>query len=280
MRQHAGLGVLLAQQLELQAFELVVDDAGAVPQQHVGAGLLLDVAAQMPVGCPQDLLPQRSQVAHDGHGARAGHHPVGACLDGRTAVGVDHHGAVGVRVAERGERVGRAAQVERAGGLQIGHQHALGRRQDLGRLTHETNAGDDQRAGRMVAAETGHLERVGDAATGLERQVLQVAIDVVVGDEHRVARSKFLGDVLLQVELTDVRRRLSDDGFRGAAHGRSGFMRSNTRCAGKAADRSASDQSARRTTPPRALIERAVDAFDSAGCAVPRRDRPCTRVPA
>jgi hypothetical protein len=57
VHQHRRLGVLLAQQLQLQALELVVHDAGAVPHQHVGAGLLLDVAAQVAVGCPEDLLP-------------------------------------------------------------------------------------------------------------------------------------------------------------------------------------------------------------------------------
>jgi hypothetical protein len=51
-----------ALQLQLQALELVVHDAGAVPQQHVGAGLLLDVAAQMAVRRPQDLLPALVQV--------------------------------------------------------------------------------------------------------------------------------------------------------------------------------------------------------------------------
>ena len=45
-----------------------------------------------------------------------------------------------------------------------------------------------------VAAEAGHLERIGDAAAGLERQVLQVAVDVVVGDEHGVVLlQQFLG---------------------------------------------------------------------------------------
>jgi hypothetical protein len=38
---------------------------GAVPHQHVGAGLLLDVAAEVAVGCPQHLLPCSFQVLHD-----------------------------------------------------------------------------------------------------------------------------------------------------------------------------------------------------------------------
>jgi hypothetical protein len=58
----APAGALFAQQFQLQALELVVHDAGAVPHQHVGAGLLLDVAAQVAVGCPQDLLALGLQV--------------------------------------------------------------------------------------------------------------------------------------------------------------------------------------------------------------------------
>jgi hypothetical protein len=63
VHQHLRLGVFAAQQFQLQALELVVHDAGAVPHQHVGAGLLLDVAAQVPVGRPEDLLALGLQVA-------------------------------------------------------------------------------------------------------------------------------------------------------------------------------------------------------------------------
>ena len=51
----------------------------------------------------------------------------------------------------------------------------------------------------MVAADARHLERIGDAAAGFERQVLQVAIDVVMGDKHRVSGAKFASDSLLQL---------------------------------------------------------------------------------
>ena len=63
-------GCSLAQQVQLQALELVVHDAGAVPQQHVGAGLLLDVAAQVAVGRPQDLPALVRQVAARWPGAQ------------------------------------------------------------------------------------------------------------------------------------------------------------------------------------------------------------------
>jgi hypothetical protein len=57
VHQHLRAGVLALEQVELQALELVVHDAGTVPHEHVGAGLLLDVAAEVAVGRPQDLLP-------------------------------------------------------------------------------------------------------------------------------------------------------------------------------------------------------------------------------
>ena len=129
---------------------------------------LLDVAAQVPVGRPQDLLALVVAGARTMASAqRTGHHPVGARLHRGAGVGIDHHRAVGVRVAERGELVGRAAEVERAGGVEVGHQHALVRRQDLGGLAHEAHAGDHQRLRRVVAAEARHLQRIGDAAAGL-----------------------------------------------------------------------------------------------------------------
>ena len=69
--------VLAFQQFEFDALELVVHDAGAVPQQHVRAGVLLDVAAEVAVGRPEHPLALRLQVAHDGQRARTRHHPVG-----------------------------------------------------------------------------------------------------------------------------------------------------------------------------------------------------------
>jgi len=51
----------------------------------------------------------------------------------------------------------------------------------------KAHAGDDQRLRAVGAVETRHLERVGDAAAGCECQVLQVAVDVIVRDRHRVA---------------------------------------------------------------------------------------------
>mmetsp|Transcript_6218 Transcript_6218/g.25153 ORF Transcript_6218/g.25153 Transcript_6218/m.25153 type:complete len:345 (-) Transcript_6218:315-1349(-) len=200
VHQDLRLRMLLAQQLQLQALELVVHDAGAVPHQHVGAGLFLDVAAQVAVGRPQDFLAAGMQVGHDLQRAGTGHHPVGPGLHGGAGVGVDDDLAVRVGVAKTREVIRRAAQVQRAGRVQVGHQHALFGAEDLGRLAHEAHAGHHQGLGGMVAAEAGHFQRVGHAAAGGQREVLQRAVDVVVGDEHGVVllqqRRRTLGQAL------------------------------------------------------------------------------------
>jgi hypothetical protein len=113
-------------------------------------------------------------------------------------VGVDDHRAVRMLVAERGELVGRAAQVQRAGRVQVRHQDGLFRAEDLGRLAHEAHAGDDQRLRGVVAAEARHFQRVRHAAAGFLGQVLQVGIDVVVGDQHGFTLLQQAADAVLQ----------------------------------------------------------------------------------
>jgi hypothetical protein len=124
-----------------------------------------------------------------------------------------------MRVAEAGEVIRRAAEVERAGRFEVWHQHAFFGAQDLGRLAHEAHAGDDQRLAGVVAAETGHFERVRDAAAGLERQVLDVAVDVVVRHEHGVVFLQQGRGARLPVDALLRRQRLGDlgPGVGGAA---------------------------------------------------------------
>ncbi len=138
-------GCSRAEELELDPLELLVDDAGAVPRQHVGAGLAGDVVAEVAVGRPQDLLAPLGEVAHDRQRAGAGDDPVGPRLHGGARVRVDDDRPVGVRVAEGGELIRRAADVERARRVEVGREDALLGAQDLRRLAHEADAGDDER---------------------------------------------------------------------------------------------------------------------------------------
>src|SRR5690606_32479103 len=161
VHQDGGVGVEGLQLLEAAELELLVDDTAAVPQQHIGAGLLLHIAAQVLVGGPEDLLPPAIQVVDDIEGDAGGDHPVGPGLHRRRGVGVDHHGAVGVLVAEGGEFLGGAADVQGAGGLEGGHQHALFGGEDLGGLAHELDAAHQQGRGPVLLAEARHFEGIG-----------------------------------------------------------------------------------------------------------------------
>ncbi len=131
VHQDLGIRVLLTQQFQFDAFELVMHQAGALPQQHVGASLLLYIAAQMLIGRPQDFFALGMQMRHDVEPDGRRDHPVGARFDGGTCIGVHHYGAIRVGIAKGGKLIGRTTQVERTGGIQVGHQHALVRAQDF-----------------------------------------------------------------------------------------------------------------------------------------------------
>ena len=196
-RDHAGrgfgvdqcrcTGVLALEVGQFLGLEFVVDDAGALPQQHVGAGLAADVVAQMAIGAPDQLLALLAQVADDLQGDRGGDDPVGPRLHLGAGVGIDDDGAVGVLVTEGGKLVGRAAEVERAFGGQIGHQHGLVRAEDLGAFAHEAHAGHQQRLRRVAGTEAGHLQRIPDAAAGFQCQILQFRYHIIVGDQDGLA---------------------------------------------------------------------------------------------
>ncbi|MNL30877.1 hypothetical protein D3C87_1526380 [compost metagenome] len=94
------------------------------------------------------------------------HHPVRTGLHGRTGIGVDHHRAIRVGIAECREFVRRAAEVQRARSVEVRHQDGLLGAQDLGGLAHEAHAGHDQRLGGMIAAEARHFQRIRHAAAG------------------------------------------------------------------------------------------------------------------
>src|SRR5260363_234402 len=55
--------MLGAQQPQLDALEFIMYDTCTLPEQHIGAGFLLNVAAQMLVGRPQDFFAARALTA-------------------------------------------------------------------------------------------------------------------------------------------------------------------------------------------------------------------------
>ena len=147
-----------------------------------------------------------------------------AGLDLGAGVGVDDHGVVRVAVAEGAEQLGRAVLVERTGGVQVRHEHPLLVVEDLRGLAHEAHPGNHQGGGPLLGAETGHLERVGHAAAGLVGQILQVAVRVVVGCEHRILLAEQLADARLE-RLGPGRGPLDADRVGGHLDDRDGDVR-------------------------------------------------------
>ena len=199
VNEHLCPRMLFLQDLQLQRLEFFVHDACAVPQQHVGAGPALHVGPEVTVGRPQYLFPALVQVAHDVERDCGGDHPAGARLDRCARIRIDHHGALGVQVAETGEFIGRTTQIERAACVEVGHEHALLGIEDLRRLAHEAHARDHQRRRGLRPPETRHLERVRHAATGLFREILDIGLDVVVREQHRAALFEQASDARFQV---------------------------------------------------------------------------------
>ena len=191
MHQHFGARMPLHQTLQRRGFELLVHHARALPAQHVGAGFALHIIAEVFVRRPQNFLAARVQMRDDFERDGRGDHPVGARLDRGAGVGVDHHRALRMRVAKRGESVGRTSQIQRAFGRGFDHQNALVRAQDFRRLAHEPHPRDDDRVGRMTVAESRHFQRIGHAAAAGVSQVLQRAVDIIMRHQHRVLRFQF-----------------------------------------------------------------------------------------
>ena len=179
---------------ELLGLELFMDDAGTIPEQHVGAGLALDVGTQVLVRAPDDGLAVVHQAFDDLQCATGGHHPVRPRLDRCRGVGIDHHGAFRVLVAERRKLVDRATQVQRAGRFQGRHQHAFFRVEDLRGLPHELHAGYHHGLGRVGVTEPGHFQGIGNTAPGFFGQGLNDRVAIEVGNQHRVLSLELGGD--------------------------------------------------------------------------------------
>ncbi|MNI60159.1 hypothetical protein D3C73_1153530 [compost metagenome] len=143
---------------------------------------------------PDDGFAVIHQAFDDLQRAAGRHDPIRPRLDGRRGVGINDHGAFRVLITERRKLVHRATQVERTGRLQRRHQHAFFGVEDLGRFAHELDPGDHDGLGRVGIAEAGHLQRVGDTATGFFGQGLNNRIAIEVSHQHRVLSLELGGD--------------------------------------------------------------------------------------
>jgi hypothetical protein len=89
-----------------------------------------------------------------------------------------------VCVAEGREFVGRTAEIERTGRIEIRHQDPFARAQDFCCLAHEPHAGHDERLCFMVAPEACHFQRIRHATARFIGEGLQLGVDVVMRNEH------------------------------------------------------------------------------------------------
>ena len=92
--------------------------------------------------------------------------------------------------AERVEGVGRAAQVQRTSGREVGHQYALFGVQYFGGLAHKTYPRHHQSRGAVLMTKACHVEGVGYVATGFVGQGLELCIGVVVRNQYRILRDQ------------------------------------------------------------------------------------------
>ena len=158
MHQDRRLRIFLLQLAQSAGLELLVYHAAAIPDEHVSAGLALDIVAQVFIRRPQYFLSLLVQVLNKFRGDTRRYHPVGTRFHGCAGIGVHHHLAFRMGIAKWNERVGRAPEIERALGLQGRHEHTLFRIQNLGGLAHETHTGDHQCSRRMLMPKTRHVE--------------------------------------------------------------------------------------------------------------------------
>ncbi|RMP50647.1 hypothetical protein ALQ21_200105 [Pseudomonas savastanoi pv. glycinea] len=172
-----------------------MDNAGTVPQQHIGTGFTLDIATQMLVWSPDDFLAVVHQAFDDLQRTARGHYPVRTGFDRCRGVGIHHHGTLRVLIAERGKLIDRAPYVKRTGGFERGHEHTFFRVENLRGFAHETHACDQYSTGSVVIAEAGHFQRVGHATAGFLGQGLNDRVAIIVSDQHGILLLEFGSNV-------------------------------------------------------------------------------------
>ena len=179
--------------LELHQFaggKPVMDDAGAVPQDHFAAGLAGQIGAQVLVGREQDRLVL-GQLVDDVFGVGRGDDDVGKRLHLGRAIDVGEGDVVRMGGAEAGEVVGRAGFLQRAAGVGIGQHHRFVGAQDLRHLGHEADPGKNDHIGVRGRGPAGQVEGIADEIG----QILNLPVLVIMGQDD---------GVLLTLEAVDL----------------------------------------------------------------------------
>ena len=166
--------------------ELLTRDAGvdmALSEPHVEVcptGLASDMRTEELVGKEQDLAVGGDR-RNDLDGVRRRAADVGLCLDLGRCVDVRDHGGAGMLGLPAAKLLGRDAVRQRAAGGGIGQEDGPVRGQDLRRLGHECDAGEDDDRGVARRRQPGERQRVADVVSGC----LDLWRRVVVRKDHR-----------------------------------------------------------------------------------------------
>ena len=89
-------------------------------------------------------------------------------------------------ITECAECICRTTKVQRALCLWLDEQYSFFRTQNFCCLSHEAYTCDHDSARGMGKAEPGHLQGVSDTASGLFGKLLQVTINIIMRNKHRI----------------------------------------------------------------------------------------------
>ena len=102
--------------------------------------------------------------------------------------------------AEGGELLGRATVLQAAAGVQVGQNHRLLRRQDLGRLRHEAHPAECDDVGIGLRRAAREVEAVADEIG----QILQLGLLVIMCQDDGIALTAQAVDLGTQVEAGEI----------------------------------------------------------------------------
>ena len=169
-----------------------IAEFGESSYYEVSARLFRDVAAQVLVGSEQNLTILRDRV-HDLFGVARGDDVVAVRLHLGRAVDVADRDCFRKARAPGSKTLARTAVGERTTGLHVRHQDDAFGVQNLGRLRHEVNTGEQDHVGSCALCGLRELKRVADEIG----QLLNFAFLVIVGEQDGVALAFEAADFLV-----------------------------------------------------------------------------------
>ena len=101
MNQYGSVRIDFLKIQDTFRFKLFVNNTTAVPHQYVGPRIFLYVGAQIFVWRPKDFLALTIQIIDNVQRYAGRHYPVGSSLNRSRGVGINHHGSIGMLIAER-----------------------------------------------------------------------------------------------------------------------------------------------------------------------------------